>query len=415
MNAQVRHARGKPAVATPSVRELPPVAAEVDAALLAIDAELDWLIALNPLGTDALWNEFEASGRQRVSALRYADPVLDLDAMRERLLALPVERIESPLLAGLLGEKQADLDRTIELVRLRGTGGFVDASIELFGGVEPELLVLARRLLDEVRPGEPLEADTGVDAVVSAVEEEVAWYRERAPDFALDVVVNADIGSLMMVSHGRLYLDAELRLPHARLQPLVQHEVGTHVVTHYNGARQPLRQLSVGLAQYDPLQEGLGVLAEFLSGYLPGERLRILAARVVAAQMAIDRQGIPEIFARLHDEHGFATDEAFDVAVRALRGGGLTKDAVYLRGLCDLLADLRDGNAFEPLFAGKFALRHRAAIAQLIDEGWATPPRLLPRYTAADGFADTLARCRTLDVAHLHHAHPTPLPLELSE
>lgn len=408
MNAQVRPTRA----GTAQVRELPAIAAEVDAALLAIDAELDWLIALNPLGTDALWREFDASGRQRVSALRYADPVLDLDAIRRRLLALPVERIESPLLADVLAEKQCDLARTIELVRLRGTGGFVDASIELFGGVEPELLALARRLLDAVQPGEPLEADTGVDAVVSAVEDEVAWYRERAPDFELDVVVNADVGSLMMVSHGRLYLDAELRLPQARLQPLVQHEVGTHVVTHYNGARQPLRQLSVGLAQYDPLQEGLGVLAEFLSGYLPGERLRILAARVVAAQMAIERQGIPEIFACLHDEHGFATDEAFDVAVRALRGGGLTKDAVYLRGLCDLLADLRAGNPFEMLFVGKFALRHRPVIAALVEEGWAAPPRLLPRYTTADGFEDALARCRTLDVARLHHEHPAPLPLD---
>ena len=397
---------------SPEARALPPVAADVDAALLAIDTQLDWLLALNPLGTDALWDEFEASGRTSVSPLRYAEPVLDLDAMRRRLLALPVDRIESPLLADLLAEKQRDLGHTIELVRLRGTGAFTAASIELFGGVEPELLALAQRLLDEVEPGERLEADLGVDAVVAAVEDEVAWYRDRAPDFSLDVTVNADIGSLMMVSHGRLYLDAELRLPQARLQPLVQHEIGTHVVTHYNGARQPLRQLSVGLAQYDPLQEGLGVLAEFLAGYLPGERLRILAARVLAADMAIHRQDIPAIFACLHDRHGFATDEAFDIAVRALRGGGLTKDAVYLRGLCDLLADLRAGGEFETLFAGKFALRHRAALAQLLDEGWVTPPRLLPRYASAAGFPAVLDRCRRLDVGQLHHAHPAPLPLE---
>src|SRR5690606_42111358 len=121
----------------------------------------------------------------------------------------------------------------------------------------------------------------GVEAVVAAVEDEVAWYRLQAPDFDLEIVVDADVGSLMMVSHGKLYLDAELRLPRARLQPLVQHEVGTHVVTRYNGARQPLRQLEVGLAHYDPLQEGLGLLAENLSGWLPAERLRVHGARVV--------------------------------------------------------------------------------------------------------------------------------------
>ena len=389
-------------------RALPPVAAGVDAALADIDAGLDWLLALTPLGTDALWEEFAASGHARVSPLRYAEPALELSAMRKRLLDLPVECIESPLLAGVLGEKQRELDRMIELVRLRGTQGFVSASIDLFGGVEPGLLELAHAILDGVGDSEPLEADIGMDAVVAAVEDEVAWYRERAPDFRLDIVVDADIGSLMMVSHGRLYLDAQLRLPHARLQPLVQHEVGTHVVTRYNGQRQPLRQLAVGLAHYDPLQEGLGVLAEYLAGYLPGERLRVLAGRVVAADMAIRDQGIPEIFACLHHGHGFATEDAFDVAVRARRGGGLTKDAVYLRGLRDLLDHLRGGGAFEPLFAGKFALTHLVVLEQLVEAGWVVPPALLPRYATTAGFPRALDQCRGIGVEELHHHRPSP-------
>ena len=388
-------------------RSLPPVAAEVDAALIELDAGLDWLIALTPLDTDALWEDFEASGRRRVAPLRYSEPPAGLDAMRERLLSLPVDRIESPLLAGVLGEKQRELERMIELVRLRGTDGFVVASIDLFGGVEAGLLALAREILQGVADSEPLEADTGVDAVVAAVEDEVAWYRERAPDFSLDVVVDADIGSLMMVSHGRLYLDARLRLPRARLQPLVQHEVGTHVVTRHNGLHQPLRQLSVGLAHYDPLQEGLGVLAEYLSGYLPGERLRVLAARVVAADMAVRGEDIPAIFACLHDEHGFSTSDAFDIAVRARRGGGLTKDAVYLRGLRDLLEHLRCDGRFDLLFAGKFALDHLVVLEQLADAGWVRLPALLPRYASADAFEETLARCRETGLADLFHVHPT--------
>ncbi|MGY0559297.1 flavohemoglobin expression-modulating QEGLA motif protein [Luteimonas sp. A277] len=395
-----------------STQPLPPVAAEVDTSLAAIDAELDWLLALTPLGTDALWEAFEAADRTRVPALRYAEPVLDLETMRKRLGELPVEKIESPLLAGVLREKQRELERMIELVRLRGTDGFVTASIDLFGGVEAGLLELAEQILADVGPSERLTADCGVDAVVAAVEDEVAWYRERAPDFALEITVDADVGSLMMVSHGRLYLDADLRLPGARVQPLVQHEIGTHIVTRYNGLRQPMRQLAVGLANYDPLQEGLGVLAEYLAGYLPGERLRVLAARVVAADLAIHGEDIPVIFARLHDTHGFATDDAFDIAVRALRGGGLTKDAVYLRGLCDLLDHLRAGGEFESLFRGKFALSHLVVLDQLAEAGWAEPPALLPRYASADGFEQILDRCRNIPVQRLFQSHPTP-PREL--
>src|SRR5690606_20360166 len=102
-------------------------------------------------------------------------------------------------------------------------------------------------------------------------EAELDWYGAQAADFSAEVVVDTDIGSMMMVSHGTFYVDGDIRLPRARIQPLVQHEIGTHVVTRYNGGRQPLRQLAVGLAHYDALQEGLGVLAEFLAGYLPGD------------------------------------------------------------------------------------------------------------------------------------------------
>ena len=45
-------------------------------------------------------------------------------------------------------------------------------------------------------------------------------------------------------------------------------------------------------------------------------------------------------------------------ALRVYRGGGLTKDAIYLRGLRDLLAYLSAGHDLEPLYVGKIALEH---------------------------------------------------------
>ncbi|WP_024890572.1 flavohemoglobin expression-modulating QEGLA motif protein [Luteimonas huabeiensis] len=387
-------------------RALPPVAAAVDAELARLDAELDWLLALSPIGNDALWRAFEDSGRQEAPALRYIDLGLDLDTARARLEALPVENIESPLLAGLLAEKRDELVRQVELVRLRGRPGFVEASVALFGGVEPELLALAERILREVPTSAPLPADAGIDETMAAVEAELAWYGERAPDFHAEVIVDTDLNSMMMVSHGTFYVDGNLRLPRARLQPLIQHEIGTHVVTRHNGARQPLAQLKVGLAHYDPLQEGLGVLAEFLAGYLPGERLRVLAARVVATAMALEGGDVPGIFERLHAAEGLPTDDAFDVAVRALRGGGLTKDAVYLRGLRDLVAYLHAGGDFEALFAGKFALAHLPALEALRGAGWLAPPALLPRYCGGDDFPHRLSLCRSLPVHRLYHTEP---------
>ena len=391
---------------TAALRPLPPVAARVDAELARIDAEVDWLLALSPIQNDLMWEQFEASGRTGVPALRYIDLEVDLDAAADRLQALPMREIESPLLSGLLAEKQREIERHVELVRLRDTDGFITASLDLFGGVEPGLLDLAGRILRHPGQDKGLEADAGIDVFMEAVEAELAWYRAESPDFDVDVVVDTDLSSLMMVSHGTLYVDGDLRVPQARVQPLIQHEIGTHVVTRHNGGRQPLRQLEVGLAHYDPLQEGLGVLAEFLAGYLPLQRLRVLAARVVAVDMAIHGEGVPAIFDLLHHTHGLPTDEAFDVAIRALRGGGLTKDAVYLDGLRELLDYLRGGGALEPLFLGKFALSHRVVLDQLADEGWLAPPDLLPRYCAMPDFQARLARCRDTPVEDFFQQEP---------
>lgn len=389
-----------------SLRPLPPIAARVDAELARIDAEVDWLLALSPIENDLMWEHFEASGRTEVPGLRYVDTGIGLDAASARLEALPVREIESPLLSGLLAEKQREIARQVELVRLRDTDGFVTASLDLFGGVEPGLLDLARRILAHPGHDAPVEADAGIDTFMDAVEAELAWYRSQCPDFQVDVVVDGDLSSLLMVSHGTLYVSGNLRIPSARVQPLIQHEIGTHVVTRHNGGRQSLGQLEVGLAHYDPLQEGLGVLAEFLAGYLPLERLRVLAARVVAVDMAIRGEDVPAIFDLLHETHGLPTDEAFDVAIRALRGGGLTKDAVYLDGLRELLDYLRGGGALEPLFVGKFALSHQVVLEQLADEGWMAPPDLLPRYFAMPDFEARLARCRNTPVEDFFQKEP---------
>ncbi len=391
---------------TARLRPLPPIAARVDAELAQLDMEVDWLLALSPIDNDALRRAFENSGRRSLPALHYHDPVLDLRATRERLLALPVDDIESPLLSGLLAEKQREIDRQIELIRLRDTDGFVNASLDLFGGVEPPLLDLAETILNTVDSGPPLPADAGIDEVLAATEAELDWYRQRAPDFTAEVVVDVDLNSWLMVSHGVFYINGGIRLPQARVQPLIQHEVGTHIVTRHNGRQQALKQLEVGLAHYDALQEGLGVLAEFVAGYLPAQRLRVLAARVVAVELAIHGEAVPAIFDHLHHTLGLDTEDAFDVAVRAVRGGGLTKDAVYLRGLRDLLDHLRHGADFEPLFAGKFALSHLVVLDQLIEADWVAAPELLPRYCHASEFQQQLERCRTLDIDQLFHKEP---------
>ena len=392
--------------ATP--RPLPPTARAVDAALIRIDREIDWLMALSPLGNEAMWHAFAASGYRDEPELRYPPARADLGALHEELAALPVGAVEEPAIEALLREKQRELDRQIELVSLRGTPGFTAASIELFGEADPELLRVAQAILDTVAEEAPLEASAGIDDIVAAAEAEFARYRAADPAFDARIVVLDDLSGGLMVNHGDLYLARGVLMAPERIAPLVAHEVGTHVLTAHNGRRQPLRQLAAGLAGYDPLQEGLGTFSEYLAGYLPPGRLRVLAGRVVAADRAVRGEDVRTIFARLHEGEGISAEDAFDTAVRAKRGGALTKDAVYLRGLRNLLAYLSAGGQLEFLLLGKFAMKQRHTIQHLYAEGWLTGPALLPSYLEDEAAKRRLERARALRVDQLFQTSPEP-------
>ena len=126
-------------------------------------------------------------------------------------------------------------------------------------------------------------------------------------------------------------------------------------------------------------QEALAVFSEYLCGELPGSRLRLLAARVVAAYQMTQGASFTEVYSQLTEEYNFARSTAFNITLRVFRGGGLTKDVVYLKGLIKLLAYLKDGNDFEPFFTGKFSISHMDIIRELNWRKILKPAPLRPR------------------------------------
>ena len=72
-----------------------------------------------------------------------------------------------------------------------------------------------------------------------------------------------------------------------------------------------------------------------------------------------------EVFRELVTGHDFVRRMAFNIAMRVFRGGGLTKDAVYLRGLVALLEHIRLGGELDVLFVGKIAFKHIPVIEEL--------------------------------------------------
>ena len=90
------------------------------------------------------------------------------------------------------------------------------------------------------------------------------------------------------------------------------------------------------------------------------------------------------MFNQLVDRYHFEKKTAFGVTTRVFRGGGLTKDAVYLQGLHQILNYLGRGKKLEPLFVGKISLEHIQIIQELRYRGVLKEPPLTPRFLTQD-------------------------------
>ncbi len=106
----------------------------------------------------------------------------------------------------------------------------------------------------------------------------------------------------------------------------------------------------------------------------------MLAVRVIAVDSVIDGAEFKETYRLLTSEHGFEMRDAFTVAMRVHRGGGLTKDIVYLRGLVALLDYLSSGHSLDDMFLGKVTLGYMEIVEELRWRRIVSPGPWQPRY-----------------------------------
>jgi uncharacterized protein (TIGR02421 family) len=283
----------------------------------------------------------------------------------------------------------------ITMLADRNTPDFLYSSMQLYGGVDDQLLKVAEGILAAI-PEPTRKADQEyipVTEFAALAENEIAFLKEQHPGVDSGVDIREDIIGLI-VSKGRLNVGTDAKIPRHRAQALIQHEVGTHILTYFNGKAQPLHQLYVGSPGYEELQEGLAVLSEWLVGGLDQDRMRILAARVVSVYHLTKGSGFIENFKRLKEEYRFNEETAWDVTMRVYRGGGLTKDAVYLRGLVHLLDYLKQGNELESLLIGKIRQDYIPIVQELIYRKVLYPMPLKPRYLQDDSIKPKLEQLK---------------------
>lgn len=196
-------------------------------------------------------------------------------------------------------------------------------------------------------------------------------------DFKYNIKISNNLSAAAMVLNNTQTL--VLRKSHKyslnQLKVLTNHEIGVHMVTTFNGLEQPLKVFSNGFPNNVETQEGLAVYSEFMSGCLTIERLKELAFRVIAVDSLHKGYSFSDTFHLLHSQHKLNRDKAFGITLRVHRGGGFTKDHLYLRGIRNVYKYAKAGEDLGVLLTGKVSQEYIATINKLQELGLAIAPK----------------------------------------
>jgi len=368
---------------------------KIDKQLTEIQSSYQFLLLVAPVNIQALRERFFETNFEEINNYHYRLLPVDPDLLKRKLYNLRIDEIDDPALSYLFDEKREEIDHQLTMLKERGSKNFFYSSVRLYKGLEKNVLTEAKLILQNISEDHTQEERELIDAKAFAklAEEEFEYFKKQAPDYKGKIHIRDDV-NIMMVSQGELYLPSDYKMTKNGAAALLQHEIGTHALTYYNGSQQSLSQMAAGFADYDALQEGIAVLSEYLIGGLSGNRLRILAGRVVAGDALLDGADFKQVFNLLYSEYGFSKEHAFNITSRMFQGGGFLKDIIYLKGLVELRDYLVDGGELEPLLAGKFALKHVNVIKDLTQRKLLTPPKLKPRYLEQKDFTQKIDKLK---------------------
>ena len=363
----------------------------VDRELASISESFRFLVDVTPVNVSEARRLFLDSGADPV--FEYRDLEDFPEVIKARLGAVDLDSVADPTLASLFEAKHRELNLQLAMLAARGGKEFLDLSLELYGPVSDSLERQAHEILAEIpkvnrRRGRCLDAA----AIAKVAQSEILGYRQQDPDLSVTIEVRDDTSGVM-VANGALLIATTASVTSSRLAGLLAHEVGTHILTYFNGSRQPLKLMASGLAGYEETQEGLALVAEAAVGGLTWGRLRQIAARVVVVKRLLEGFTFTETHRELTDLYRFSKGGAFTIVMRVWRSGGLTKDAVYLRGLQELVEYLARGYDLEFLWMGKLPLADFTLAESLSKDGRLGPAAILPSFLQSE---DAKQRLKTV-------------------
>ena len=362
--------------------KLPPEVVKLDKELFALARGINTLTYITPRNFKQEKRRFLHNPHGYTPIFTYRQLDIDPYKFKSRLFRLPVEDVLDVDIQKLYRTVIEQLAMRIELLTSIGTDKFLYNSLRYYGQPDERDIQNAKFILHAC---EYLDVEESNISPADAV----AAFKDAAQEYGVKckVVTAQNMIARALVSGRIIKVSADCQFNQADLNALIHHELGVHLLTTANADVQPLSILKLGLPGNTHTQEGLAILCEHLSGNFPLHRLKTLALRVLAVDMMVRGESFNDCYHYLTGEYKVGLEDAFTITTRAYRGGGFTKDFLYLRGLKEALQAYQDGD-LTSLFIGKTGFEAKGLLDELIARDILKAPQYLPKALTMTGVKD---------------------------
>ncbi len=332
---------------------------------------IEMLDYINPINIEQEKRNFFASKYNVNPKFRYRKIDFNAHKLQQALFSQDIYKIKDEDTRAFYEDVIYDYSGLIQCIESIGKGRkFYFNSLKSFGTPTERDVENARFILHF----EDAEYDQELIPVFNATEAADFFIEfTRRYDFQFNLKFSTKISAAAMVQNNTqtLILKKNHLFSANQLKVLANHEIGVHMVTTYNGLHQPLTIFHNGFPNNTETQEGLAVFSEYMSGCLTMYRLKELAYRVIAADSLRKGSDFCDTFDILHNQYKLNREEAYTISLRTHRGGGFTKDHLYLTGLKKIYDAYQTGQGLENLLAGKVSLEYSSLVAKWLDMGLA--------------------------------------------
>lgn len=351
---------------------------KIDNQLYRLLKSFEMLTYINPINVNSEKARFFKSKFTVNPNFKYKPIKINPYELTKSLHSIDTTQIEDITIRHLYESVITGCIDKINLLSSIGTDKFLYNSLRYFGRPNKvdirnaEYILLLPEIKEENIRGQRFGVDKAKEIFEEAFENYGFKGKIKVDKKSLSTVMVINSTKTVVLKDGATFSQNEL-------QYLAEHEIGVHMVTTMNATNNKLKIFSVGLPINTRTGEGMAVLSEYLSGNFTMNRLRELALRVVAVDLMCNGSDFKECFNSLVQDYKIEHNRAYNLVTRVYRGGGFTKDYLYLNGFSQLFKFWQDGNDLTPLLVGKTSIGFYNTIVEMIDRNLIEKPQFITK------------------------------------